>query len=61
MRTYTLVVCVILIGALTSCNTSKSTIKKDETKVAGYTLKGKKELMHQKVLHVESKTIIANP
>jgi hypothetical protein len=36
-------------------------VQKDETEIAGYTLKNKKELMQQKILAKQSKTIIAIP
>ena len=43
-----------------SCGTVDK-VQKDETEIAGYTLKNKKELMQQKILAKQSKTIIAIP
>lgn len=43
-----------------SCGTTVMTLQKEE-KVAGYTLKNKKELMQQKILNKKQKTVIAQP
>jgi predicted metal-binding protein len=46
--------------ACTSCGTALS-VKKDNTEVAGYTLKNKKEQFQQKILHKKVKTVIVQP
>ncbi|AVI50246.1 hypothetical protein C5O00_03310 [Pukyongia salina] len=46
--------------SVVSCGTTVKTIQKEE-KVAGYTLKNKKELMQQKILNKKKKTVIAQP
>jgi uncharacterized protein YycO len=51
---------VILCATTYSCGTPVQTIKK-ENKVAGYTLKNKKELLQQKILQKKKKTVIAQP
>ena len=55
----------ILLGALivsfVSCASTQSKALKKEQQVAGYTLKNKKELLQQKVLHKTQKTLVAKP
>ncbi|GEQ87373.1 hypothetical protein ULMS_28810 [Patiriisocius marinistellae] len=51
---------VILTSTMTSCGTTSS-IQNNETDVAGYTLKDKKQLMEQKILNTSSKKVIALP
>lgn len=51
---------VIFTATFTSCGTTQS-IQNSDTEVAGYTLKNKKELMEQKILNKNSKTVIATP
>ena len=46
--------------SILSC-ASSGAIKSTEDKLAGYTLKDKKELMEQKILHKKSKTVLATP
>jgi hypothetical protein len=46
--------------SMASCGTTVKTLQKEE-KVAGYTLKNKKELMQQKILNQKKKTVIAQP
>jgi len=55
----TLLTCILLgaIFMLTSCSTSKSA----NEKLAGYTLKDKKELLQQNILNCYKKTVIATP
>ncbi|MBT8261687.1 MAG: hypothetical protein KJO05_02620 [Bacteroidia bacterium] len=55
-----IVTIVFFSASLASCGTTVSTIQKEE-KVAGYTLKNKKELMQQKILNQKKKTVIAQP
>lgn len=52
----------ILIFAIsfTSCGTA-SAIKKENTEVASYTLKCKKELFQQKIASKKTKTVTATP
>jgi len=45
---------------MSSCGAAGS-IEKNENEVAGYTLKNKKELMQQKILNTQNKTLIACP
>jgi len=52
---------VIFAVSLTSCGAGASVKASENDKVAGYTLKNKKEIMEQKILHKKSKTIIAIP
>lgn len=56
----TLIVITVLSAALTSCATPR-TLQNDSEKVAGYTLKNKKELMQQKIADKKRKTVIATP
>jgi len=51
---------VVFSASFTSCATSTS-IQKESEKVAGYTLKSKKELMQQKIAHRKYNTVIALP
>ncbi|PVW17232.1 hypothetical protein [Marixanthomonas spongiae] len=56
---------IIVLGAFfilsaASCATANSA-KKNETEIAGYTLKNKKELMQQKILNRKKKSVIATP
>ncbi len=50
----------VVAVVFTSCATAVST-QKSENELAGYTLKNKKELMEQKVLCKNQKTVIAQP
>lgn len=50
----------LLLISFTSCG-SVDQISSQKNEVAGYTLKNKKELMEQKILHNKSKTAIATP
>ena len=52
---------VFLAISLTSCGSGISAKKNTQNEVAGYTLKNKKEIMEQKILHKKSKTIIVVP
>ncbi|WP_339700825.1 hypothetical protein [uncultured Marixanthomonas sp.] len=49
-----------LILSTASCATAVSA-KENGNEVAGYTLKNKKEVMQQKILHKKNKTVIATP
>lgn len=52
---------IMVVGAtMTSCTTSASVLENSD-KVAGYTLKNKKELMKQKIANEKRKTVIATP
>ena len=51
---------VLVAVVVTSCATT-NTAGKSESELAGYTLKNKKELMHQKVLHAKKKTVMTTP
>lgn len=51
---------ICFTASLASCGTTVKTLQKEE-KVAGYTLKNKKELMQQKILNKKKKTVIAQP
>ncbi len=55
-----LAVAVIFTLSVSSCG-STSAIQKNDTEVAGFTLKNKKELMQQKVLHKKIKTVVVAP
>ncbi|MEM7087395.1 MAG: hypothetical protein AAF489_14500 [Bacteroidota bacterium] len=58
-----LIVTIFIVGfsaSFTSCATSNS-IQKESEKVAGYTLKNKKELMKQKIADRKHRTVIALP
>ena len=54
-----IILIIVLLAGLTSCATAH--VKKDTNEVAGYTLKNKAELMHQKILYSEQKTVIVIP
>ncbi len=60
MKKFIYIFIAIVTITFTSCGTTAN-IKKSEADVAGYTLKNKKELMQQKILHMNSKTVIAVP
>jgi|TARA_R110002094_G_scaffold126795_1_gene120659 hypothetical protein len=51
---------VVFSASFTSCATTNS-IQNESEKVAGYTLKSKKELMQQKIAHRKRNTVIALP
>ena len=51
---------LILTVSFTSCGTVNN-IQNQETEVAGYTLKDKKEVFEQKILNKKSKTVIVAP
>ncbi len=62
MRTITTILCIVLVALFTSCATVQPHKNIDkELKVAGYTLKSKKELLQQKVLNTKVKTVVAQP
>lgn len=46
--------------SITSCG-SATNLQKEQKELAGYTLKNKKELFQQKVLHTNKKTVLATP
>lgn len=52
---------VFFAVSLTSCGAGASVKADANNKVAGYTLKNKKEIMEQKILHKKSKTIVVIP
>lgn len=52
---------VIFTISLTSCGAGASVKANANNQVAGYTLKNKKELMEQKILHKKSRTIVVLP
>lgn len=61
MKKLIYIVALLLFAiSFTSCGTTSS-IQKENSEVAGYTLKNKKELFQQKVLHKKSKTVIVTP
>lgn len=55
-----LVLTAVFTLSICSCG-STSAIHKNNTEMAGYTLKNKKELMQQKVLHKKIKTVVVAP
>ena len=55
-----IVTLLIFAVSFTSCGTT-SAIKKEQTEVAGYTLKDKKEQFQQKIASKKTKTVIATP
>lgn len=60
---YIVVILILILiagAALTSCATP-SAVKSQEDEIAGYTLKNKKELMQQKILHKKNKTLLTTP
>ena len=60
MRTLLSILCIVFIASLSSCGSLKSH-NIEANKVAGYTLKSKKEQLQQKVLQNKSKTIVSQP
>ncbi|QIE60192.1 hypothetical protein G5B37_11655 [Rasiella rasia] len=56
---YTLAI-VAFAMSFTSCK-SVSAVQKEQNEIAGYTLKNKKELFQQKVLHKKIKTVVVTP
>ncbi len=52
---------VFFAVSLTSCGAGVAVKAKSKHQVAGYTLKNKKEIMEQKILHKKSKTIVVLP
>ncbi|MBZ0327373.1 MAG: hypothetical protein K8F54_07185 [Altibacter sp.] len=54
-----IILIVVLLAGLTSCATAH--IEKDTNEVAGYTLKNKAELMQQKILNSQQKTVVVKP
>ncbi len=52
---------VFFAVSLTSCGAGCSAKKGKKKEVASYTLKNKKEIMEQKILHKKNKTIIVIP
>lgn len=62
MKKALLIVSVLVLSlTATSCGTTSSAMKQTDTQVAGYTLKDKKEIVEQKILHKNNKTVIATP
>ena len=55
-----LAVAVIFTLSLSSCG-GVSAIQKSDTELIVYTLKNKKELMQQKILHKKIKTVVVAP
>jgi len=55
-----LILLIVVSAALTSCAAPMTTQDNSE-KLAGYTLKNKKEIMHQKIANVKCKTVMATP
>jgi len=53
------IICIFL-GSMTSCSSTKN-LKTQESELAGYTLKNKKELMQQKIFQKKTKSVIAIP
>ena len=56
----TIILVLVFAAALTSCAVPM-TIQNDSEKVAGYTLKNKKELMQQKIANKKCKIVVATP
>lgn len=52
---------LFLAVSLTSCGAGCSAKKAAKKEVASYTLKNKKEIMEQQILHKKNKTIIVIP
>ena len=55
---------LFLVVSLTSCGAgcaAKSAKKETSKEIASYTLKNKKEIMEQQILHKKGKTIIVKP
>ena len=62
MKKLVYVVAILIFAvSFTSCGTATSAIKKENTEVAGYTLKNKKEQFQQKIASKKVKTVIATP
>lgn len=59
-KTIFILAAVIFTATFTSCGTTQN-IKNLDAEVAGYTLKNKKELMEQKILNKNSKTVLTIP
>jgi len=57
---YLIIVAFFMIS-IASCGSAVSAKKESQNQVAGYTLKNKKEIMEQKILHKKTKTIITKP
>ncbi|MBX2829441.1 MAG: hypothetical protein KTR22_14845 [Flavobacteriaceae bacterium] len=55
----TVVLIAVALGSFTSCATTMKV--NTEESVSGYTLKNKKELMQQKIVHKKAKTVLATP
>ncbi len=55
-----IVAMLIFAVSFTSCGTT-STLKTENTELAGYTLKDKKEQFQQKIASKKIKTVIATP
>jgi len=55
-----IVATLVFTVSFTSCGTISS-IQNQDTEVAGYTLKDKKEVVEQKILNKKSKTVIVIP
>ncbi|MBW2939053.1 hypothetical protein KXJ69_13125 [Aureisphaera sp. CAU 1614] len=60
MRTLLTILCIAFLASLTSCGSVQSHINTNK-EIAGYTLKSKKELLQQKVLHTSIKTVVVQP
>lgn len=61
MKNLIYIVAILIFSvSFTSCGTT-SAIQKENTEVAGYTLKDKKEQFHQKIASKKTKTVIATP
>lgn len=56
----TLILLIVALAAFTSC-AAPMKIQENSEELAGYTLKNKKELMHQKIADVKCKTVMATP
>lgn len=52
---------LFLAVSLTSCGAGCSAKKASKKEVASYTLKNKKEIMEQQILHKKNKTIMVIP
>ena len=52
---------VVFAVSLSSCGAGASVKADANNQVAGYTLKNKKEIMEEKILHKKSKTIVVIP
>ena len=61
MKNLVYIVAILIFAvSFTSCGTT-SAIQKENTEVAGYTLKDKKEQFQQKIASKKTKTVIATP